>query len=94
MFILKRLTWITGYGYYHFSGAKTVVDGVRAAKDRYVETKAAVAEKREVARDKMSEAAATAKEVARQKRTDLSERWGARLSRQPGKEEREVRFRT
>ncbi len=71
-----------------------MVDGVRAAKDRYIETKAAVAEKSEIARDKMSEAAATAKEVALQKRTDLGERWGARLSRKPGKEEREVRLPT
>ncbi len=71
-----------------------MVDGVRAAKDRYIDTKAAVAEKREVARDKMSEAAATAKEAALQKRADLSERWGARLSRKPGKEEREVRLPT
>ena len=86
-----------GYGYYHFSGAKQVMDSVRAAKDRYVDTKVAVAEKSEVARDKMSEVAATAKEVARQKRTDLGERWAARLSRkdaqgeQGSKEEHEVR---
>ncbi|RPD78314.1 hypothetical protein L226DRAFT_567971 [Lentinus tigrinus ALCF2SS1-7] len=82
-----NIFWTAGYGYYHFSGAKQMVDGVRAVKDRYVETKAAVAEKREVACDKMSEAAVTAKEMALQKRTDLRERWAAR--RKNGKEEQD-----
>ncbi|PIL34116.1 hypothetical protein GSI_03827 [Ganoderma sinense ZZ0214-1] len=43
------------YGYYHFSGAKKVVEKVTASKERYDNAKAAAVEKGEVAREKNDE---------------------------------------
>lgn len=72
-----------GYAIYHFSGAKDMVKKVANAKERYNETKVAVTEKRDVVRDNASALAQTAKEQAREKATNLREKWN--ISRSRGK---------
>ena len=68
------------YAYYHFSGAKKVVEKITASKERYDNVKEAAAEKGEVAREKLE----TLKDAAKVKAASLRDRWATRGSRNKG----------
>ena len=68
------------YAYYHFSGAKKVVDKVTAAKERYTDAKAAVVEKAGGAREKLE----AMKDAAKVKAAGLRDLWVTRGSRGTG----------
>lgn len=85
--MLAHILSIPGYAYYHFSGAKKLVDKAVAVKGRYTETKAAVSEQSQVARDKIAVVGQQAREAVKQKREDLRARWGDRLKH--GNEDKE-----
>ncbi|KAI0743868.1 hypothetical protein C8Q80DRAFT_866076 [Daedaleopsis nitida] len=71
---------MAGYAYYHFSGAKKIVDKTKAVKVRVQAQTAIAQEKGEAAREKMGDLNQTARDMAREKRGDLQVRWAARFS--------------
>ncbi|KAH9858406.1 hypothetical protein C2E23DRAFT_855284 [Lenzites betulinus] len=77
-----------GYGWYHFSGTKRVVDTALEVKQRVQEMRAVAAKKREVAREQAAAMSAAAKE----KTASISGRLRARYQASKAAKEGEVRY--